>query len=99
MNDRIAIILAVVLLKEHAGPKHWIAAAVCLAGAMLIARSEAGPSGGGSAVMGVSIAMFGAFLSGAGLFFIKLLTGRERPIVIMLSRLPAQGRTIRDEDI
>ncbi|MCY6382030.1 DMT family transporter [Hoeflea prorocentri] len=83
-NGVIAMILAVFLLKERAGPKHWCAAMICLAGAMLIARSEAGSAGDGSATLGVGIALFGAMLSGAELFFIKLLTDRERPIVIML---------------
>ncbi len=82
-NGVIAMLLAVVLLKERANWLHWLAAVICLAGAMLIARSQASVGVAGAPAFGLGLAMFGAVLSGAELFFIKLLSGRERPIAIM----------------
>ncbi len=79
----IAMLLAVVLLKERAGPLHWLASMICLAGAMLIARAEATEGVAGSPGFGISLAVFGAVLSGSELFFIKLLSDRERPVAIM----------------
>ena len=38
----ITMILAVVLLKERAGPAHWLASMTCLLGTMVIARADAG---------------------------------------------------------
>ncbi|MDA4846091.1 DMT family transporter [Hoeflea poritis] len=83
-NGVIAMLLAIVLLKERAGPMHWFAAMTCLLGAILIVRSQAESAAAGSNMLGIGIAVSGAVLSGAELFFIKLLTGRERPMVIML---------------
>ncbi|MEX3007370.1 DMT family transporter [Hoeflea sp. TYP-13] len=83
-NGVIAMILAVVLLKERAGPMHWLAAMTCLAGAMMIARADVGTGAAGTSSIGVGIAIAGAVLSGAELFFIKFLTDRDRPILIML---------------
>ncbi|MCR9138343.1 MAG: DMT family transporter [Alphaproteobacteria bacterium] len=83
-NGVIAIILAIVLLKEAARPMHWIASATCLAGAMLIARADSGSATSGTPAFGLGLAVFGALLSGSELFLIKLLSGRERPIAIML---------------
>ncbi len=79
----VAMLLAVVLLKERAGPMHWLAAMICLAGAMLIARAEATEGVAGSPFFGLGLAVFGAVMSGSELFFIKLLSGRERPVAIM----------------
>ncbi len=83
-NGVIAVILAVVLLKERAGLAHWIASIVCLAGAMLIARADSGSGAAGVPALGLGLALFGAVLSGSELFLIKLLSGREKPIAIML---------------
>lgn len=82
-NGVIAIVLATLLLKERAGPMHWFASMICLAGAMLIARADTGGAAG-TPVFGLGLAAFGALLSGSELFLIKLLSGRERPIAIML---------------
>ncbi|WP_136659352.1 DMT family transporter [Nitratireductor sp. XY-223] len=83
-NGVVAMLLAIVLLKERAGPMHWFAALTCLIGAMLIVRSQEHTGASGSNLLGIGIAVMGSVLSGAELFFIKLLTGRERPMVIML---------------
>ncbi len=83
-NGVIAMLLAIVLLKERAGPMHWFAAMTCLLGAMLIVRAQTHTGSDGSNIVGITIAVTGAFLSGAELFFIKLLTGRDRPLTIML---------------
>lgn len=83
-NGVIAMLLAVVLLKERAGPMHVIASMICLAGAMMIARADTGTAVAGTPVFGLGLAVAGALLSGSELFLIKLLSGRERPIAIML---------------
>ena len=83
-NGVVAMLLAIVLLKERAGPMHWFAALTCLLGAMVIVRSQAHTGASGSNLLGIGVAVMGSVLSGAELFFIKLLTGRERPMVIML---------------
>lgn len=83
-NGVIAMVLAVVLLKERAGLMHVIASMICLAGAMLIARADTGAAAAGTPAFGVGLAVAGALLSGSELFLIKLLSGRERPIAIML---------------
>lgn len=80
----IAIILAILLLRERAGPMHWIASMICLAGAMLIARAATGIGTTGTPFFGLGLAVFGALLSGSELFLIKLLSGREKPMAIMV---------------
>ena len=80
----IAMILAIILLKERAGPLHWLAAMTCLAGAMIIARSDAGFGSFGASSVGLGLALFGAVLSGTEMYFIKLLSDHEKPLAIML---------------
>ncbi|MCP4316059.1 MAG: DMT family transporter [Hyphomicrobiales bacterium] len=79
-----AMMLAVFLLKEKASPMHWLAAMICLSGAMLIALVDVGTNDNETTWIGVGIAIGGAVLSGAELFFIKFLTDRDRPLAIML---------------
>jgi drug/metabolite transporter (DMT)-like permease len=83
-NGAVAMLLAVLLLKERAGAMHWLAAMTCLAGALLIARANVGFGSVGGSSFGLGLAIFGALLSGSELFLIKLLSGRERPMAIML---------------
>ena len=80
----ITMILAAVLLKERAGPVHWVAAMTCLAGAMVIARADAGLGALDAPLFGLGFALFGAMLSGVETFYIKLLSGLETPLGIML---------------
>lgn len=80
----IAMILAILLLKERASPAHWLAAMTCLAGAMLIARADAGFASFGTHAVGLSVALFGAILSGVEMYFIKKLADLEKPLAIML---------------
>ena len=79
-----AMMLAVFVLREKTGPTHWLAALICLSGAMLIVRFQVAANDNETTLTGVGIAVAGAVLSGAELFFIKLLTNRDRPLVIML---------------
>ncbi len=80
----IAMILAAVLLKERAGPLNWLAAMTCLAGAMVIARADAGFGALDAPLFGLGFALFGALMSGTETFYIKLLSDREAPLGIML---------------
>lgn len=79
----ITMLLAVALLKERASPLHWLAAMLCLLGAMVIARADAG-TGVGSSAIGLGLAAFGAVFSGSEMLFIKMLSDRDKPILIML---------------
>lgn len=86
----IAMILAIVLLKERAGAIHWLAAMTCLAGAIVIARADASGAaagsltGTGSPMFGIGLALFGALFSGSEMLFIKVLSATEKPVKIML---------------
>lgn len=79
-----AMVLAVVVLKEITRAAHWIAALICLSGAFIIARYQVVDNDSATTLLGVLIALSGAILGGTELFFIKLLTRHDRPLVIML---------------
>ncbi|MEM9105307.1 MAG: DMT family transporter [Pseudomonadota bacterium] len=79
-----ALFLAVFVLKEATRAAHWIAALICLSGAFLIARYQVVDNDNATTLFGVAIALAGAVLGGTELFFIKLLTRHDRPLVIML---------------
>ncbi len=80
----ITMILAAVLLRERAGAMHWLAAMTCLVGAMVIARADAGFGAVDAPLFGLGFAVFGALMSGVETFYIKLLSGLETPLGIML---------------
>lgn len=83
-NGVVAILLAIVLLKERASAMHWFSAMICLGGAMLVARAQTSSGISGAPLLGLGLAASAAVLSGAEMFFIKLLSGRERPLAIMV---------------
>ena len=79
-----AMFLAVVVLREATRPAHWLAALICLSGALLIARFQVADRASATSWLGIAIAAAGAVLAGTELFFIKLLTRYDRPLLIML---------------
>ena len=79
LNPVFAMVLAIPLLKERVGPWRWFAAAVALTGALILLRPT--PASFQPAAM---LALTAAVVIGMELIFIKKLSGRERPIQILL---------------
>ena len=79
LNPVFAMLLAIPLLKEGVGPWRWLAAAVALAGALILLRPT--PDSFQPAAL---LALTAAVVIGMELIFIKKLSGREIPIQILL---------------
>ena len=79
LNPVFCMILAIPLLGERVGPWRWGAAAIALAGALILLR----PGGGGALEAGALLAFGAALAMGLELIFIKRLSGRERPLQIL----------------
>ena len=88
LNPVFAMVLAIPLLKEGVGPWRWLAAAVALAGALILLRPT--PASFQPAAL---LALGAAAVIGMELIFIKKLSGREAPIQILLVN-NAMGVTI-----
>ncbi|MCA0927696.1 DMT family transporter [Ruegeria profundi] len=88
LNPVFAMVLAIPLLKEGVGPWRWLAAAVALTGALILLRPT--PASFQPAAL---LALTAAGMIGMELIFIKKLSGRERPIQILLIN-NAMGLTI-----
>ncbi len=88
LNPVFAMVLAIPLLKEGVGPWRWLAAAVALAGALVLLRPT--PQSFQPAAL---LALTAAAVIGMELIFIKKLSGRETPIQILLVN-NAMGLTI-----
>lgn len=79
LNPVLAMILAIPLLGERVGKWRWLAAAIALAGAMILIRP------GTEAVQpGAFLALGAALALGLELIFMKRLSGRERPLQILI---------------
>ena len=79
LNPVLAMLLAIPLLGERVGPWRWLAAAIAIAGAMILIRP------GTSAMQAGALLALGAALAlGLELIFMKRLSGRERPLQILL---------------
>ena len=78
-NPVIAMLLAIPLLGETVGRWRWLAAAISFAGALILLRP-----GAGVIAPGALIALAAAALMGIEAIFIKMLTGREAPLQILL---------------
>lgn len=78
LNPIFGMILAIPLLGERVGPWRWLAAAIALAGAMILIRP-------GSEAMqaGAFLALGAAMALGLELIFIKRLSGREGSLQIL----------------
>ncbi len=79
LNPVFAMLLAIPLLGERIGPWRWLAAAIAIAGAMILIRP------GTTAMQAGALLALGAALAlGLELIFMKRLSGRERPLQILL---------------
>lgn len=79
LNPIIAMILAIPLLHETIGPRRWVAALVSVIGALLLIRP-----GFGSFQPAALIALGAALLLAIEIIFVKLLSGREGTVQILL---------------
>lgn len=78
LNPVFCMILAIPLLGERVGPWRWLAAAIALVGALILIRP------GAAMELGALLALAAAFALGLELIFIKRLSGRERPLQILV---------------
>ncbi len=79
LNPVFGMMLAILLLGERVGVVRWSAAAIALMGGLILVRP-----GSGVVEMGALLALGAAVLLGAELIAIKLLSGRENPLQILL---------------
>ncbi len=79
LNPIIAMVLAIPLLKETVGPRRWVAAALSIIGALLLIRP-----GLSSFQPAALIALLGAVILAFEIIMVKLLSGREGTIQILL---------------
>ncbi len=79
LNPVFGMMLAIPLLGEKVDPVRWGAAVIALIGAVVLTRP-----GGGALEFGALLALGAAILLGSELIAIKLLSGRENPVQILL---------------
>ena len=79
LNPVFGMMLAIPLLGEKVGPVRWSAALIALVGAAILTRP-----GNGAIEFGAVLALGSAVLLGSELIVIKLLSGREGPMQILL---------------
>ena len=79
LNPVVAMLLAIPFLGERIGPWRWGAAAVALAGVMILLRPT--PAAFQPAAL---LALAAALAMGGEMIFIKKLAGRERPLQVLL---------------
>ena len=79
LNPVFAMMFAIPLLGERVGPWRWLAAAIGVLGAMVLIRP-----GGDGLQLGALLALGAAVLFGLEAIFIKRLSGREKPLQILL---------------
>lgn len=79
LNPVFAMMLAIPFLGERVGPVRWSAALIALVGAAILTRP-----GSGAVELGAVLALGSATLLGAEVILIKMLSGREGPLQILL---------------
>ncbi len=79
LNPVFAMLLAIPLLGERVGPWRWAAAAIALAGALVLLRP-----GGAALAVGALLALGAALALGLEVIFLKRLAGLERPFQLLL---------------
>ncbi|MFK7878227.1 DMT family transporter [Roseobacter sp.] len=79
LNPVFGMILAIPLLREKVGPIRWLAAAIALAGAVILLRPT--PD---SFQIASLLALAAAIIMGFEVIFIKKLAGRETPFQVLL---------------
>jgi drug/metabolite transporter (DMT)-like permease len=81
----LVILLAVLFLGERVTGRHWLAALVCTAGALIVARAAAdAPSPASTPLLPALVAFLGALLIAIEIILIKVLSARERPFTILI---------------
>lgn len=80
LSPVFTLMLAIPLLGERVGPIRWSAAAIALAGGLILTRP-----GTGSLAFGAVLALGAAVVMGLEVIFIKRLAGRERPLQLLLT--------------
>lgn len=78
VNPVFAMVLAIPILGEKVGPVRWLAAAIALAGALILLRPT--PDSFQPAAL---LALAAAFITGLELMFMKKLAGAERVLQIL----------------
>ncbi|MEM9852619.1 MAG: DMT family transporter, partial [Pseudomonadota bacterium] len=79
LNPVFGMVLAVLVLGERVGPVRWVAAGIALLGAFILLRP--GPSSFDPAAL---LALAAAAVMGVEITLIKILSGREPPVQILL---------------
>ncbi|MEX0349091.1 MAG: DMT family transporter [Paracoccaceae bacterium] len=79
LNPVFGMLLAIPLLHERVGPIRWLAACIALLGALILLRPT--PASFQPAAL---LALAAAMVIGLELILIKALSGRERPIQVLL---------------
>jgi drug/metabolite transporter (DMT)-like permease len=79
LNPVFAMFLAILFRGEKVGPWRWIAAAIALIGALVLIRP-----GPGTFQPGALVALAAAAVMGTEITILKFLSGRERPMQILL---------------
>jgi drug/metabolite transporter (DMT)-like permease len=79
LNPVVAMLLAIPVLRETVGPWRWAAAVIALTGGAILLRP-----GSGALEPGALIALAAALAMGIEITIIKFLTGRERPLQILV---------------
>ncbi|WP_370630830.1 DMT family transporter [Maritimibacter sp. DP1N21-5] len=79
LNPVVAMLLAIPLLGEKVGPWRWLAVVIAVVGGAILLRP-----GSGVVETGALIALAAAISMGIEITIIKLLTGREGPLQILL---------------
>lgn len=79
LNPVFAMMLAIPLLGERVGPIRWAAAGLALIGAIVLLRPTPG-----SFQPAALLALAAAVVMGLEIILIKMLTGREKPLQILL---------------
>ncbi len=79
LNPVFAMFLAILVLGEKVGPWRWGAAALAFVGALVLIRP-----GPGTFEPGALVALLAAAVMGTEITFLKILSGREPPMQILL---------------
>ncbi len=81
-----ALLGAALFLGERVGPRRWLAAAVCIVGAVIVARPGAlvDQALDATLLMGVAVAMGAAFCMGGESVMIRAQVMEERPLAVLV---------------
>ena len=80
----LAMVLAVVILRERVSGLHWLAALACAGGALVVARGGISGNNTGAIAPAAWIALLGALLIAAEAILLKVLSSRESAWTVLL---------------